>query len=1394
MSVKFSNDTIKKLGKELPTVYMERVELFDDSFKIKLALYVDGNASEEDTFSEYKKNVLSKLNYYVTLIMDGPVSPSWSLENMPAPAVELISDKDYSGRSFTLLDTVTHYAGAILDATAGVSAADFGLEPSAGVGSSIIYTSATDGATYRPLARNYYAADEIGTPSTDRISKLLSGQKTIFDFIRRDGDYKIEGVPLAPSAEYFDLPYGAATAVSIKDIYRNDLGGITDENGDFPAPVVWGYGSAVQTFTWSDPNLTTDPIGYEYPYPPNGGAGGNTIKLTIDDFNSNYEKIYKPNGNLVYKFCATIEEAFGGTITYADGTWMNFSKWATAALAAAPRISMAAYSSLVDVDVAIDSGNTQYMCNGIVTAGDPLSLSKAGDPMAKLNDIATSDITYETITEYGKVVDKPIVVYVNTSGEEYEGTPIQGTDSLYYEEDEISLLQIRELFNNFLNTNRASTARDRTDPVANSGAEDIEDNLLFILNQYGEDPSLLTKLNQFRKSFPDTSSASTAGQLYQQLKKLIFDTNNAIRRAPVLMKKLARSAVVVDYRHEIFSTWQQPDHALPYEYTGIYEPPTNAEYVNPKLSKVSKFGDRYSPTAADWGYEALDQVNIFINGFYFFDYEKAIQRTSGLSKLLDINKIDNLFGRRMVQNKFKLLKNEISQHQLTDGKDSFYSYAPDATGEFFRVSDEVSDIGTPSTRYHTGDAIPTDFIADGETPIGTHPKGGSYAEYSPKDQAPIPMYSRFMSSVSGDENGYNEGYPRAYVDVMNDDLVRTEGENEVLGISAGRSYSYTALRNFEFLDNLKFDNKPYRLMAFEFQNVIPSQNLRADYDPTYQDYLTYEVVVTDDTTSIFLEFDRNYGKMKMNLIAYLWAAQEFCSYNNIDGLFNDFFARHQNNLYSVSPQNAPWIMAPLVYHLHLDLLTNEHNGDKLKILDEAIKISKKINPETGSLPELLAFKIKVDGLYEAYYDSSNSNSAAYEYSRMRNSARYNGPYNIKYGGNDGTTSPASTYYPLPPLQEMYYSTETSTSDATDSEGNYIAQDADQTMVKMSFGIMNMPSNLVAIDDGYGPMIPQIILSTRQKALDENAKTWKGERKHWMVEKYEKERSGEFSVPDTSMQYAGVDPDKFYQLAAYGQQATGGGAFAESARGNTIELKAVGYSIDANVEIPMDKVVVTTSATVLQDKNWVRNGTWDGGETSQNRASTTSPRYVQMYLYAGMTYSLTFRIAHQPLNWISGVYGDSSEYYDAFDGTAVSKALWQSETYTFTVPKSVKQGTAAKTLAYDGEIMDEGHTNFYLDATNLWTQGGVQDTTGAKIEVEFPQGSSITGYDLYGFTSNSAWVSEATVEEKSIHKGSTFPNLPLLYAFPGDRGAGYDSPENSWPSPPNFDDYADNNPQ
>lgn len=1375
MPVKFSNNTIKKLGTDLPTVYFERIELFDTEFKIKLALYVDGNVDEQEAYNEYITNVLSKLQYYIVLVMDGPVSPEWSIKNMPSPTVELISSYDFNPTGQNLEQAIQKWG--LISALTNGSGADFGLEPVTSTGNSVLYGPAIDGTTYNSLVPNYYANDEIGQDSTARIEKLVSGQKTAFELVRRTNDYQIVNKSTSTPAEYFDISKGpgSLTHIATKDIYRPPNNSVTDEKGDYPEPIVIPFSMrGPVTYTWSDPNLNNTAIGRQIQYPPNAGTGGNTIKLSFTDFDTNYEIIYKPDGNIVYKHSITIEEAYAGLSTDDSATENTFLDWTSNTINNVPRISMIAFSSIVDLNVGAGAGSTAYVANGDTSSGDPTNAAKAKLPIAKMHDLMTSDITYETITEYGKVVDKPIVIYVDADGEEYEGVPIQGTDSLYYEEGEISLGQIKQIFDDFSKTNRSTTQTDRTDPVANSGIIDMENGLLFALNEYGEDSSLLVKLNQLRKSFPDTSSASKTGKLYQELKKLIFETNNAVRRGKTLMKRLARSAVVVDYRHEIHSAWVRPAHAEAYEWSGVYHPLNNADYLNPMLAQISKFGDRYSPQGtSNPENAATDQVNIFINGFYFFDYEKAIQRISGLSKILDVNKLESLFGRRITQSKFKLLYNRAKLSTFTSNTDDFYSYqeGPESS-EFFRVEDEVTDIGNPSTKYSTGDPIPTVIVGTEYSDS----KGTVRASYNTSDQAPYTTSSRFGASTTGDENGYNEGLPRASITVIDDNQSRIEGENSVLGISAGTSYSYTALRNFEFLDNLKFDGKPYRLMGFEFQYVIPSQNLRADYDPTYQDYLTFDVSVEDDTTSIFYDLSSNYGSMLKKINIYGQEASDFCSYNNIDGFFNEFFANYQNQKYLSAPQQAPWIIAPLTYHLHLDLLTNEHNGDKLKILDEALKISERINPETGTLPELLSFIIKTKAVYTAYYDKSNVTSPAYEVNEMQSSARYNGPYNIEFGGNDGTTSPASTFYPLPKLQEMYYSTEMSATEASVPTG------ANVSMVKMSFGIKNIPS---AIGSGVSPATPQIILSTRGTAIAAN----KIRDTHFKIplERTYTGDEGYTTTYDTVARVdAGWDEKTSFQIATYSQLS-----IPISATDNTVNMTWNTIITD----YAMESAVVTEKGTVLQSSEWIRSGIWDLAPSSQNRAATTSPKFISIYLFAGVTYSLEFRVSSEPLTVATSENYDADHDSGTDDNSGTSyTALKRSSTFTFTVPKESQQSTAPRLINNPGAISYDGHTNFYLDYSDVSLERIIIN----DVDIAPSWNHNIGNGKLYGYTSNEAWVDNSIVGNKmagqlqSTPGAISFPLLPTLLGFPGKwtsaNGYSADDADYSWSAMPSNEWY------
>ena len=58
----------------------------------------------------------------------------------------------------------------------------------------------------------------------------------------------------------------------------------------------------------------------------------------------------------------------------------------------------------------------------------------------------------------------------------------------------------------------------------------------------------------------------------------------------------------------------------------------------------------YTQTAALGGLAGVDliytQYNLYLNGFVFFDYEKALKESSNISKLLDVSKVETLLGKQ----------------------------------------------------------------------------------------------------------------------------------------------------------------------------------------------------------------------------------------------------------------------------------------------------------------------------------------------------------------------------------------------------------------------------------------------------------------------------------------------------------------------------------------------------------------------------------------------------------------------------------------------------------------------------------------------------------------------------------------------------------------------------
>ena len=140
----------------------------------------------------------------------------------------------------------------------------------------------------------------------------------------------------------------------------------------------------------------------------------------------------------------------------------------------------------------------------------------------------------------------------------------------------------------------------------------------------------------------------------------------------------------------------------------------------------------------------------------------------------------------------------------------------------------------------------------------------------------------------------------------------TTEDNAVFGVSAGTvDTSHCLIRNFDFFGKLTIDNRPYRLMSFEFQEIAKAQRSDYDYEPTFNDYLQFQVFIKDNTKDVYDALVSQYMSMRGQFTEYYDAAYEFCSYNNVGGNFNTFFQTAMEQQNSEDPEQAPGLLRRL---------------------------------------------------------------------------------------------------------------------------------------------------------------------------------------------------------------------------------------------------------------------------------------------------------------------------------------------------------------------------------------------------------------------------------------------------------------------------------------------------
>ena len=781
------------------------------------------------------------------------------------------------------------------------------------------------------------------------------------------------------------------------------------------------------TMTYGDWFNATIDIGYPMIYPIINGGPKNYKKFTLADFDEELtEVLHKSDGTPVYKLVTNMQHFGLVNEAWTDVEIVDEQFEVTdfiTQFGVAQEVNMLAFSSLIDVDAVDESYLTEVQDN---------------TPLARLIETQISDITYENLVINNKTNTKPLTAYFMPGNAQYEEMPIQAIDTLYYGNTPISLSDITATF-------KAYTGLG-TSP--NPDIQSIMNGINFILEEYGDTPELLPRLNMLRRTFPETDTTTELGRIYEQVKITIYNANNAVKRGTKLVKKLVKSPVVTDFRTESFGAFAPQDEA-----TDSME----LDYLNPHLTRVSKFAEA-------GGDSRLDNFNLYIHGYFFFDYEKALRKRSNLSRLMSISKIESFFGQHMTNEKFQLHQTTVTRRRILDsnkvGDYAAYESDPSWRG---REDDHNSDVhGVPSD-FTTGTPAPGAWGDIRRTTVGT-----IITTYESDSQFPAVST---MSVVGEDlyQNQFGGGmdvYATVYSDSDSEGAIGgSASDAATYGVDApgSQEWTYCCLRSFNFAaaEQPSIDGMPYRLMCFEFQDIAAAQSKVIDYDPTFDDYYTFQLQITDNTLDIYDYLRDGYSDSLGAMDDYKDAAGDSCSYNNIDGYFNEFFVNAMNEQYADNPQQAPWIQGPLLYHIHWDLMTNIHQGDKTAIIAAAVALSERIAPESGTLSKLEHFYDKMQTLWTNFYadtDTPDSAHAVYE-------SLTEGRSNLLTFGALRPDS-ACNYHPLPPLSNIVSMGSDPTEEDLIEEARIEGLNDGKgpaKLIKMRFGFKNMPKDV----DGSG---------------------------------------------------------------------------------------------------------------------------------------------------------------------------------------------------------------------------------------------------------------------------------------------------------------------------------------
>tara|TARA_R100000805_G_scaffold18354_1_gene22817 strand:+ start:353 stop:2782 length:2430 start_codon:yes stop_codon:yes gene_type:complete len=569
------------------------------------------------------------------------------------------------------------------------------------------------------------------------------------------------------------------------------------------------------------------------------------------------------------------------------------------------------WNSVVDLKFIVFSSEIDYFTNEDAFVDEY-------EDKPDILDYKTSGISYETIYDDGSLGDPSNVVFVDSGDNVYEDTPLLDIEIVPHKIKNITHSQIVDRFNKLLNEKQYQRLYN-----AENGFDNLKtmmDNISVVLATKKDDPGLLVALQRLISVFPDKAPTKPIGKLYKSFRKNVYTTNRIIKNGERLRKKIIYDSKIIDLRGIEMGVAEDSAFVAGAS-EGDLTVYSTREYSDQEV--------RFIPPSSLLTYANDGMFQEFGNytvacGTMFFDYEKAIRRSTNISRVISVDKLEML-GINVGWKNFRPIYAEVSRT----------NHDRDVTALIGSSFDDQTNYPITNRVYYnqqksTGTEDDIIFVSPSDS--GASPYFESQPYVSPQP-------------TTGDARtiGYdaNNGIASSLVFRQFLDPSNTDG-----GFGIGQS-----------------DIENYRLMSFQLLDFRFDPRIDLNPGTGY----VFKIYLEDTTYEILKTLAESFHSSLNSLQDYLNAAQEDGSFNELTNRFNNFFREGASASFESDPSSAPWYTAPMVFALHRDLYYDDFKGNIDEIKKFGFALSQQINPTDGNPSKIETLVSAMEDFYNIVY-------------------------------------------------------------------------------------------------------------------------------------------------------------------------------------------------------------------------------------------------------------------------------------------------------------------------------------------------------------------------------------------------------------------------------------------